>query len=130
MIVLMGVLFLSNSSAYAQTAADYINQGNQKAILNKDYDGGIAEYTQAITLDPQNVDAYIDRGDAKYNKNDIQGAIADYTQAIALNPNNARAYNERSRAEQSLGDSSGANADLTRANALDPSLNNPENLGI
>ncbi|MDR2491690.1 MAG: zinc-ribbon domain-containing protein, partial [Spirochaetaceae bacterium] len=58
----------------------------------RDYDKAIAEYTKAIELDPDNVAAYVRRGEAYYCRDDDgddNRAIADYTRAIKLDPDNA-----------------------------------------
>ena len=51
-----------------------------------DLDQAIADYTQAIALDPKYAVAYNNRGIAYCDKGDLDQAIADYTQAIALDP--------------------------------------------
>jgi Flp pilus assembly protein TadD len=45
------------------------------------YDRAIADFTQAIRLDPNNAKAYRERGLAYNNKGDYDGAIGDCTQA-------------------------------------------------
>ena len=49
-----------------------------------DYDRAIADYTDAIRLDPKNDTAYDRRGDAYRAKGDFDHAIADYGEAIRL----------------------------------------------
>lgn len=57
-----------------------------------DNDKAIADFTQAIQLDPKNADAYGRRGDAYSKQGDYDKAMADYQQAIRLNPKNVVAY--------------------------------------
>ena len=52
----------------------------------KEYDQAIADYTQAIDIDPKYVGAYNDRGIAYTNKGDYKNAIADVTRAVELTP--------------------------------------------
>ena len=52
----------------------------------QEYDKAIADYTEAIRLDPKDATAYDDRGNAWYAKNEYDKAIADYTEAIRLDP--------------------------------------------
>src|SRR5262249_12061117 len=56
----------------------YQNKGDAKNAL--------ADYTQAITLDPKFPLAYGNRGNVYQAGGDYDRAIADYDRAIALNP--------------------------------------------
>jgi tetratricopeptide (TPR) repeat protein len=55
----------------------------------RDYDRAIADYSQAIRLDPKYAVAYINRGISYEAKGDNDRAIADYDQAIRLDPKDA-----------------------------------------
>ena len=55
----------------------------------------IADYDQAIKLDPNLAAAYFNRGLVHRRSGSADRAIADYDQAIKLNPNNVAAYNNR-----------------------------------
>jgi tetratricopeptide (TPR) repeat protein len=63
-----------------------------------DLDSAIADYDQAIALDPKDAIAYNGRGNVYYDRKDYDGAIADYVQAIMLDPKLALAYNGRGNA--------------------------------
>ena len=54
------------------------------------YDKAIADFTEAIRLDPKDADAYCNRARAYYSKGEYDKAIADYSEAIRLNPKYAR----------------------------------------
>jgi len=64
------------------------------AKMNKNYDLAIAEYTEAIRLDPSNSDTYyFARAQVyKFNKKDNDNAIADYSESIRLKPSYVRYY--------------------------------------
>jgi len=87
-----------------------------------DDEQALANYTQSIGLDPDNVVAYNNRGVARSDRSDLEGAIADYDWAIALDPDYAGAYNNRGVARYDQGDLEGAIADYDQAIALDPAL--------
>jgi tetratricopeptide (TPR) repeat protein len=80
------VALIAWSGALAQTTAeDNFKSGN--AWRNKgDFDRAIADYNQALTINPQDAEAYNNRGNAWRNKGDFDRAIADYTQALRINP--------------------------------------------
>ena len=72
--------------------------GATPGTSKKEYDKAIADYTEAIRLDPKYARAYNNRGDAWYGKKEYDKAIADYTEAIRLDPEIAEAYNNRGNA--------------------------------
>src|ERR1700728_1261197 len=52
----------------------------------------ISPQASASTLNPDYVDAFIDRGDARFTKRDIEGVIADFSEAIRLKPDYGEAF--------------------------------------
>ena len=52
----------------------------------------IADLTQAIQRNPNDANAYFDRGRAYQRNGDYDRAIVDYTKAIKLKPDDAIAY--------------------------------------
>jgi tetratricopeptide (TPR) repeat protein len=76
----------------AASAADRADAYNRRGVLyyaKNDYDGAIADYSEAIKLDPISAEAYKNRGNAYYNRKDYDRAIADYNEVIRLDPNHA-----------------------------------------
>jgi tetratricopeptide (TPR) repeat protein len=51
-----------------------------------DLDRAIADYSEAIRLDPKQANAYRNRGNALREKGDLDRAIADLNEAIRLDP--------------------------------------------
>ena len=86
----------------------------------KDYDKAIADYSKAIELDPQFVEAYNNRGIDREKQKDYEKAIADYSKAIDLSPGYAAAYNNRGNAWGDKKDYEKAIADYAKAIELDP----------
>jgi tetratricopeptide (TPR) repeat protein len=105
----------------ANSAEDFSKGGLEK--YNKaDYQGAIADYNEAIRLQPDLANAYKSRGNAKYRLGDKQGAIQDYNEAIRLQPDFANAYSNRGIAKSDLGDKQGAIVDYNEAIRLQPDL--------
>ena len=101
-----------------ERGAEYVERGN--ALANKgDYDKAIADYNQALTINPNDADSYYNRGIARYSKGDYDKAIADYTEALAINPKYANAYSGRGNAYQGKGEYDKAIADCNEAIRLD-----------
>jgi lipoprotein NlpI len=82
------------------------------------YDRAIADYDQAIQLNPNYATAFTNRGRAYTNKGEYDLAISDYDQAIRLNPNYTEAFFNRGAANFDKGDFAAAAADLLRANDI------------
>jgi tetratricopeptide (TPR) repeat protein len=86
------------------------------------FEQAIADFSQALKLDPNNAKIYVERGNAYGDKGDNDRAIADYDQAIRLNPNFAEAYSNRGNAYLSKGDHDRAIADYDQAIRLNPNF--------
>jgi tetratricopeptide (TPR) repeat protein len=86
------------------------------------FDRAIADFTQAIRLDPNSSIAYRERGVMYDNTGDHDKAIADCNQAIRIDPNFALAYYSRGNAYSDKGDKDKAIADLTQAIRIDPNM--------
>jgi tetratricopeptide (TPR) repeat protein len=119
---LMGGCLASVRQAQAQSAAlDYYNQGVDWAKKGE-HDRAIADFDQAIKLDPNYAYAYNNRGNAWQNKGEDDKAIADFNQAIRLAPNEAKVYNNRAWAWCKKKDYDRALADCNQAIKLDPNF--------
>jgi tetratricopeptide (TPR) repeat protein len=112
---------LGGGRAAAGNAASHIERGNT-FFDRQDYDLAIAEFTEAIRLNPNDADAYVGRGAAYYRKGDYDRAIADCTQAIRLDPDNAAACYNRGLAYRDKGDNDRAIADFSQAIRIEPNL--------
>ena len=101
----------------------YNNRGNIW-FHRGDFDRAIADYNQAIQLDPKYGVAYTNRGSALGSKGNFDRAIADFDQAIQLDPKDADAYYSRGRAWSGKGDLDRAIADYNQAIQLNPKYGN------
>ena len=75
-IVLVAVLLMSCGSK-AATATDKIELG-QKYLTELNYTEAIASFTEAIKLDPNNIQAYMGRAEAYVALGEYDKALADY----------------------------------------------------
>jgi tetratricopeptide (TPR) repeat protein len=114
--------YLQSEQPNEKTLKEWGNYSWGIAINLGDKAGAIADYTQAIPINPQDAEAYYNRGLAKYESGDKAGAIADYTQAITINPQDAIAYYNRGVVKSKSGDKAGAIADYTQAITINPQL--------
>ena len=99
--------------------ANFYNSRGADWSGKRQYDNAIADFTEAIRLDPSLVSAYANRAAAWNNKGNYQNAVADCAEAIRLNPNFSAAYNNRAFSWNKLGEYDKAIADCNEAIRLD-----------
>ena len=92
----------------------FINRGTAYR-LNRDLDSAIADYTQAIRIDPTLDVAFHDRGLVYLDKGDFDRAIADFRQAIEIKVEFASAFTGLGDAYQAKGDAARAIAYYSEA---------------
>jgi tetratricopeptide (TPR) repeat protein len=104
-----------------QRAQAHVNRAAQHQLWN-DTDSAIADYGDAIRLDPDQADAYFERGTVYWvNKKDHDRAIADFNEVIRIEPQDARGYMGRGTAYSLKHDLEHALADYDTAIRFDPS---------
>lgn len=99
-------------------ARAYRDRGNAYYIKG-DSDSAIANYNQAIRLQPSDVIALDGRAKAHYMKGDFDNAINDYGRLIQLDPNDAQAYLDRGIAYYFKALLGNALSDLQRSQSID-----------
>ena len=82
-------------------AAAYYNRGNDKRALNR-HEEAIADYDEALRMDPRLAAACYNRGNAKGVLGRHEEAIADYDKALQIDPQLAAAYYSREAARTAL----------------------------
>ncbi|MGA2992697.1 MAG: tetratricopeptide repeat protein, partial [Candidatus Korobacteraceae bacterium] len=92
----------------------------ERGFAATDVDEELRFYTEAIRLNPDHADAFINRGVARRAKGDVEGALQDYNEAIRLKPDDAVAFNNRGNARRDKGDVEGALQDYNEAIRLKP----------
>ena len=84
-------------------------------MMLEDYDRAIANFDRAITLKPDNYNAYFNRGCAHHRQENYLAAIKDFTQVVQLKPNLTQAYVNRGVVHYQIGDNHAAFADINIA---------------
>ena len=113
----VGVPAYSQSSN--ETAFSYSNQASDK-FMKKDFQGAMSCLNEAVKINPNNPQLYLNRGFVSHVLYDYESAMADYNQALKINPKFAFAYNNRGVLKVSLNDIEGAMADYETALAINP----------
>ncbi len=84
-------------------AAAHFNRGNAHSAKG-DQAQAIADYDEAIKLDPKNAGVYNNRGSARSDLGESEAALADFDAAIKLNARYASAYFNRGNIHAAQGD--------------------------
>lgn len=112
-------LIRSGKESKADLSIIYQNRGYQRGRKN-DTDAAIADYSEAIRVNPRNAQAWTNRGARLQRKKEFQRAIADHTEAIRLDPNHKDAWYNRGNVYQEMGDRQRAIADYRQALKVNP----------
>lgn len=105
------------------SGADLANIYNDRGLGYRD--GGspaqaIADYNQALTLDPHSVSALVNRGTAFVDLGEYDRAMADVDRGLQLDPKNVMALSNRGLIYMDTQRYALARADFNRVLALDP----------
>lgn len=117
-------IILSNKSSDSNLAWAYRNRGLGWRSKGDD-ERAIADYNEAIRIDPNLALAYLNRGWSWHLKHDEDRAIADFTTSIKLDPKIALAYEDRAAAYFASKNYDRALSDYNDATRLDPSYIDP-----
>ncbi len=96
------------------TARARFDRAMQRAKAD-DIDRALADFTEAIKIDPRFAEAYLQRGQTRFKNGDADGAIADFTRTIELDQRHAAAYRARGMAMHYKSQDDAAIADLSKA---------------
>lgn len=105
---------LANIEINPTTADEYKQRAHSRYDLG-DYEGAIADYTQAIQLEPGDGEAYFCRSQSRHARGDNYAALSDLNRVIKLDPHHADAYFLRGNIHDETGNQQPALADLQRA---------------
>ncbi|MFZ1882534.1 MAG: tetratricopeptide repeat protein [Rhodoplanes sp.] len=113
------VLSRGKRETQSDRATAYNNRGWSYSQKD-DHDRAIADYDEAIRLDPNFALAFVNRGWSYERKRQYDRALADYNEAIRADPKYSLAYNNRGWLRHLQGDYDRAIADYGEAIRLDP----------
>ena len=100
--------------------ASYVNRGVLRLVL-ADYRSAESDFDQAMALEPNQAEAWLNKGIARYQQGDAKAAVDILDHAIQLRTHYpALAYFARGLANEDSGNIKAAYADLQRAHQLSP----------
>ena len=111
---------IKDSKTSAQDRANALSSRCGWWWAKKDADRALTDCNEAIRLNRNTADAYLNRGNVYLSKSDPDHALADFNEALRLDPKDAWAYTERGNLYRNKGDVDHALADLNEAITLDP----------
>lgn len=107
---------------------DALTQRGQLHTLTHAPEAAIADFSEAIALEPGFFTLYHLRAQARLLGGDAAGATADLDEGLRLYPDDAEALQARARLRRSAGDAAGARADLAAAMAACVENEDPDGL--
>ena len=107
-----GPIDLTSTRDYLLTARD--------ALKRRDYDGALVALNSAVRSDPDDIEAYLERGELFTLQGQRDRAFDDLNRAIKLDPKDSLGFVERSELYAIAGDADHALADADHALQLDP----------
>ena len=110
----------SQEKPYTQLSSVQYHQRAYEAHQRGEYESAIADYREAIRINPNDANIYYNRGTAKYHLGQYEFAITDFDEAIRINQDDARFYNNRGLANNHLGEYESAIADFNEAIRINP----------
>ena len=96
-----------------------LRSGNKHFQQGK-YEEAIADYNEAIRINPESAEAYYNRGTTKDLLGRHEEALEDYNEAIRINPESAEAYYNRGTTKDVLGRHEEALEDYNEATRVNP----------
>jgi tetratricopeptide (TPR) repeat protein len=127
--ILLVISLIYISLSFGQRELEKLESGIEK-YYSEDYIGALEDFNLAIMINPNNIDAYINRAITLWEFKNYKGAIEDFSKAIELDPDNLNLHWYRGLAKESScwpGDPTdfiesnyrGAIADFTKAIELE-----------
>jgi RNA polymerase sigma factor (sigma-70 family) len=116
----VSAILIAGTTTVAVAQIEKIIDRGRESISTGHYDQAIADFDQALQLDPNVPAAYFNRGRAHKLQGNYDQAIADYDQDLKLNPKAVGTYVNRGQIYNLKGDYDLAIADFDHALLLNP----------
>jgi tetratricopeptide (TPR) repeat protein len=101
-------------------SADELIESGKSNLDSREFAKALNDYSQAISLDPKNAQAYNGRGKANLGMKKLEAAVDDFSKAIELKPDFAWAYCLRGQTRRELRKFNDAITDLSKAIEINP----------
>ena len=119
LILLVTIFTVIETKAQDSTAVDYFKKGDYY-YRNGDHVLAIAQFDKCIALEPNNINALLQRGFCRNLTKDFTGAIKDFSTVIELEPKHRWAYLSRGSARNKTGEYKEAIEDFNIVLQMDP----------
>jgi len=116
--LIVSLLSLISVYSFGQNGKKYYKAGNE-FVENMKYDDAVQQFTNAISIEPNNEDYYIARGQAYSLGLKFSEAKADFEKAIVFAPKNVDAYVKLGEVCNKMGSYNDALTYLNRASGID-----------
>jgi tetratricopeptide (TPR) repeat protein len=113
----------SGQHAGTDLAKLHTNRGVERKRAG-DLAGALADYSEAVRLNPGDPFAYNNRANVRRDMGDLPGAIADYGEALRVDPGYTAGYVNRGMLHERMGALDLARADYREALARPPKYGN------
>lgn len=123
LLVCASFIFLSQESLFAYVRAkpvDYYQQG-LNYLNSGDYRNAVNSFNNAISSNPNNIDAYVSRAAAHEKMGNLSAAASDLTNVINRNPTHTAAIQNRAQLYQRMGRTMDALQDYSVVLSREPS---------
>ena len=118
--------FAEGAMSSHDEVATHVNRGILR-LRRSNIEGAIADFDQAIRLDPRQPEAYLNKGAALIRLNNPTEALRLFTVALEYNTRRPEiAHFGRAIANEELGNVRAAYEDYRRASELDPDWRDPQ----
>jgi tetratricopeptide (TPR) repeat protein len=121
---LLTLVWLAPAWGAEKPAEDYMAAG-KVFFKENNFNEAIASFTAALKLEPQSIQALLNRGNAYCRRGFYDKAIEDYTEVIRLDPQNGKAYNNRAVAYWFNDEVDKSKNDARKAEELGVTANKP-----